>query len=94
VLLTYLDVRPCEGETPLLALLALYLSVRPSVRLSVCPPVSLSNPPHAADAGLLLWARLTGDIDRLLHGRWAGGQQQPRRSTARSSKRGQCHVVS
>jgi len=23
--------------------------------------------------GLLLWARLPGGIDRLLHGRWAGG---------------------
>ena len=35
VLLTYLVVRPCESETPLLALLALYLSVRLSVCLSV-----------------------------------------------------------
>jgi len=97
-LLTYMVVRPCESETPLLALLALYLSVRPSVRpsvrLSVYPPVSPSNPPHAADAGLLLWARLTGDIGRLLHGRQTGGQQQPRRRMARSRKCGQCHVVS
>ena len=53
---------------------------------SVCP----IRPPHAAAAGLLLWTRRPGDIDRLLHGRRAGGQQQPRRS----SKCGQCHVVS
>jgi len=36
-------------------------------------------------AGLLLWARLVGDIGRLLH-RWR------RSSTARSSKCGQCRV--
>ena len=65
---------------------------RPSVRLCVCP--SVSWPPHAAAAGLLLWARRPGDIDRLLHGRRAGGQQQPRRSTAHSSECGQYHVVS
>jgi len=64
--------------------------VRPSVRPSVCP----IRPPQAAAASLLLWARRPRDIDRLLHGRWAGGQQQARRSTARSSKWGQCHVVS
>ena len=62
---------------------------RPSVSLSVCP-IRL---PHAAAAGLLLWARRPGDIDRLLHGRRAGGQQQPRRNTTRSGKCGQCHVV-
>jgi len=39
-------------------------------------------------AGLLLWVRRSGDIDRLLHGQRAGAQQQPRRSTARSSKCG------
>jgi len=60
------------------------------VRLSVCPIRS----PHVAAAGLLLWARKLGDIDRLLHGWRAGGQQQRRHSTARSSKCGQCHVVS
>jgi len=36
----------------------------PSVRPSVCP----ISAPHAAAAGLQLWARLPGDIDRLLHG--------------------------
>jgi len=36
------------------------------VRLSVCPII---RPPHATAAGLLLWARRAGDIDRLLHGR-------------------------
>jgi len=59
----------------------------PFVRLPVCPV----RPPHAADAGLLPRARRPGDIDRLLHG---GQQQQPRRSTARSSEScGQCHIV-
>ena len=50
------------------------LGVRPSVRLS-----------HPAAAGLLLWARRPGDIDRLLHGRRTaaatlqhGAQQQMR----------------
>ena len=57
------------------------------VRLSVCP---FRLPLHAATAGLLLRARRPGDIDRLLHGLRAGGQQQRRRS----SKCGQCHVVS
>jgi len=51
--------------------------VRPSVRLSVCP-----SHPAAAAAGLLLWARLAGDTDRLLHGRRAAGEC------------GQCHVIS
>jgi len=36
------------------------LSVRPSV-----PPIVL--PPHAAAAGLLLWARWAEDVDQLLH---------------------------
>jgi len=50
----------------------------------VCPSVCLSRrPPHAADTSLLLWARQPGDIDRLLHGRLAGGQQQLRRSGVR-----------
>jgi len=48
---------------------------------------------HAAAAGLLLWARRPGNIDLVLHGRRVGVQQQPRRSTARSSKCGQCHAV-
>ena len=47
------------------------------VRPSVCPII---RPPHATAAGLLLWARWAGDIDRLLHGR---------RSAATASK---CHV--
>jgi len=38
------------------------------VRLSVCPSVCPIRPSHAAAAaGLLLWARRTRDIDRLLH---------------------------
>jgi len=35
-----------------------------SVRLSVCP----IRPLQQRAAGLLLWARQAGDIDRLLHG--------------------------
>jgi len=53
----------------------------PGVRPSVCP----SSHHAAAAAGLLLWARRAGDIDRLLHG-WRsaavapqhGAQQQMR----------------
>ena len=41
-------------------------NVRLSVRLSVCPIIQA---PHAAVAGLLLWARRPGDIGRFLHGR-------------------------
>jgi len=51
------------------------------------------RPPHTAAVGLLLWAQRPGDIYRLLHGWRAGGQQQPRRSTVRSSTCGHCHVV-
>jgi len=57
----------------------MHLSVRLSVCLSVC---SIRPAQRAAAAGLLLWARRPGDIDRLLHGWWAGGQQQPRRGSA------------
>ena len=53
--------------------------VRPSVCLSVRP---------------LVWAWRPGDIDQLLHGQWAGGQQQLRRSTALDSKCGECHAIS
>jgi len=64
----------------------MYLSsVRPSVCLSVC----LIGPPHAAAAGLLLWAQ----IDCCT----AGAQQQPRRSSSvrpPNAGCGQCHVVS
>jgi len=53
--------------------------VCPSVCL--CPFVRLSVCP----------VRRPGDLDRLLHG---GQQQQPRRTTARSSEScGQCHIV-
>ena len=37
-----------------------------SVFLSIHP---ITRTPHAAAAGLLLWARQPGDIDQLLHGR-------------------------
>ena len=49
---------------------------RPST-LSACPSIRpISRPPHVAAAGLLLWARRAGVIDRLLHGR--GAEQQLR----------------
>jgi len=54
------------------------------IRLSV--PSRLS---YVAAAGLLLWNRMTGDIDRLFHGQRAGGQQ--RRVVA--TERGECRVV-
>jgi len=49
------------------------VSVRPSVRLSVCPSY---RPLQQRAAGLLLWDWRTDGIDRLLH----GAQQQRRRS--------------
>jgi len=49
------------------------------------PSVFAILPPHSDAAGLLLWARPLGDIDRLLHGR---------RSTAAACECGQGHVVS
>jgi len=45
--------------------------------------------PHATAACLLLWAQRARDVDQLLHGTQAGGQQQPRRSTPCNSKCGQ-----
>jgi len=39
-------------------------------------------PLHATAADLLLWDRRPGDIDRLLHCRRGGGQQQPWRTAA------------
>jgi len=57
-----------------------------SVRLSVCP----ARPLQQRAAGLLLWARRLGDIDRLLHGRCRsnagpqhGGAQQQMRAAPR-----------
>ena len=52
----------------------------PSMCLSVCLSVRFIFSRHAAAAGLLLWARQAGDIDRLLHSRL-------------SSKCEQCHAV-
>ena len=56
--------------------------------LRICPSVCLSFPSGRLKpaAGLLLWARRPGNIDRLLHDWRAGDQQQPHHSTARSSK--------
>jgi len=56
-----------------------------SVRLSVCPSLWPIRPLQQRAAGLLLWARRVGDIDRLLHSR---------RSAAAAGECGQCHVVS
>ena len=49
--------------------------------------------PLPTAAGLLLWARRIGDIDRLLHDRRSAAAARGR-STAHSSKCGQCCVYS
>jgi len=73
----------CQRDSALLTQRRIYVTVRcPSVCLSVCP---IYRPLQQRAAGLLLWARRTGDIDR---------QRRPPSSTAASSKCGQCHVVS
>jgi len=43
-----------------------YLSFKPGI----------TRPPHAASAGLLLWARRVGDISRLLHGRRSAAEMR------------------
>jgi len=58
-----------------------------SVRPSVCPIRSLQQ----LAAGLLLWARQVGDIDRLMHGR---RRSRTGRSATRGTICGQCHVYS
>jgi len=57
---------------------------RLSVCLSVCP---VYRPLQQRAAGLLLWARRAGDIDRLLHGRRrrSNGAEAARRSAAKAS---------
>ena len=60
-------------------------------RYGVCPSACLIRPLQQRAAGLLLWARWAGDIDRLQHG---GAAAALGRSTARCSKCGQCHVFS
>jgi len=71
----------------LLALPAWYAEQGPSnCRASVCLSVRpVTRPPDAAAAGLLLWTRQAGDINRLLHSRRSsaaapqhGAQQQMR----------------
>jgi len=49
---------------------------------SVCPSVCPNRSPHAAAAGLLLWARRIGYIHWLLYGQHAANEC------------GQCHVLS
>ena len=54
---------------------------RPSVCLSVCHIRSL----YAAAAGLLLWARRAGYIERLLHGRRSAVLRRPNAGSAKLS---------
>jgi len=58
---------------------------RASVRLSVCPTIRPGSPPYSTAAGLLLCARLVGDIDRLLHGRRNSSSAAARRLSANAS---------
>ena len=55
------------------------VSIRLSLRLSVCP---ICRPLHAAATGLLLWARRAGDIRRW---RRSSGVSAARRSSANAS---------
>jgi len=67
---------------------------RLSVRLSVC---SIDRPQQQRAADFVLNDRRPGDIYRLLHSApaaGAGAQRQRRRSTALSSKCGQCRADS
>ena len=58
----------------------------------VRPSVCLIRPPHAAAAGLLLWARRAGDVEWMLHGRRSAAAALQQRRAAVGC--GQCHVVS
>jgi len=55
------------------------------VRLSVRPTIRPGSPPYSTAAGLLLCARLVGDIDRLLHGRRNSSSAAARRLSANAS---------
>ena len=71
-------------------------SVRPSIHPSVCP---IDRQQQRWPASLLLSAQRAGNIDRQLRAlaprtSCSQVQQQRRRSTALSSKCGQCHVDS
>jgi len=76
----------------LLALLAVYAEQGLcNCRPSICPSVCLSHPAAARSCGgFAAVGQATGDIDRLLHGRRDGCQQQP----CAAAGCGQCHVVS
>jgi len=63
-------------------------SVCLSVRLSVR---SIIRPPHAAAAGLLLWARRPADIDRFLHGRRSAANASNVTCSARKLNTQTCH---
>jgi len=62
-------------------------------RHGVCPSVCFIRPLQQRAAGLLLWARQGGDIDRLLYGRCRRYSSTVPRNTAFGSKCGQCHVL-
>jgi len=63
-------------------------SVRFSARLSII------RPPQAAAAGLLLWARRAGDIDRLPQGRAPCSSGAAARCTAANCVQQQMRAVS
>jgi len=62
--------------------------VRPSVRLSVCPII---RTPHSTATGLLLCARRTGNIDRLLHNRRSAAAA-PQQHVAQQQTNGSCSI--
>jgi len=65
-----------------------YRSVYVTIRcLSVCQSVCLSRLAPRRAAGLLLWARRPGDIDRLLHVRRSAAAAPQQTSCS------ECHVV-
>jgi len=64
---------------------SVYVTIR---CLSVCQSVCLSRLAPRRAAGLLLWARRPGDIDRLLHGRRSAAAAAPQQTSC-----SECHVV-
>jgi len=56
--------------------------------------MSAVRPPHAAAAGLLLWAQQTGDISQLLRGQRASAATASPQQRHAADECGQCRVVS